>query len=281
MPYCRRVLACVVAVSLTGCAVARPYVPQGGPATISRGQPIPPVDFLGNVFGLLSKLVLFNWKVANHSISPQSESHLAKYLETPNSMTEGTHFSLNEYAPGRALKRLVKNRKVAWPYRLVIGLPVTLITDVLLPGRLFAGLIGGDSYNPYTDTVAIYSDLPSIALHEAGHSHDFNMRRYKGTYAFVRLVPFVDLYQEFQATDETFRHLIETGERQEEIAAYKILYPAYGTYVGAYFLFPGTSLVGALLGHIWGRTKAHERKKYYESLDKNAELLIPLRLAFG
>lgn len=275
MPCHRRVLICLVAFSLAGCAVATPYVPHGGPATISRGQSVPPADLLGNVFGLLSKIVLWNWKVANHSISPATEAHLARYLATPHSMTEGTHFSLNEYAPGRALKRLVKNRKVAWPYRLVIGLPVTLITDVLLPGRLFAGLIGGDSYNPYTDTVAIYSDLPSIALHEAGHSHDFNMRRYKGTYAFVRLVPFVDLYQEFQATDETLRHLVETGEQDEEIAAYKILYPAYGTYVGAYLLFPGASLAGALIGHIWGRTKAHDRRKYYESIGESVGVPAP------
>ena len=263
-----RGLSCAVALSLAGCAVATPYVPQGGPAEITRGQPIAPVDFVGNVFGLLSKLILFNWKVDNHAISQETESSLVAYLNSPNSMTEGTHFSLNEYAPGRALSRLLHNRKVGWPYRLLLGLPTTLVFDVMLPGRLFAGLLGGDSYNPFTDTVSLYSDLPSIALHEAGHSHDTNMRRWKGSYAAFRLVPFVDLYQEYEASDEAFRYFIETGARDHEIEAYKILYPAYGTYMGSYLPMIGGNLMGALLGHMWGRTKAHERLEYYETLDR-------------
>jgi hypothetical protein len=262
------ILAWVVAVSMAGCAVAKPYVPYGGPAEITRGKPILLVDAVGNVFGLLSKLILFNWKVDNHAVSPHTEEILAAYLQSPGSMTEGTHFSLNEYAPGRALSRLVKNRKVAWPYRLLLGLPITLITDVLIPGRLFAGLLGGDSYNPFTDTVSIYSDLPSIALHEAGHTHDFNQHRWKGTSAATRLIPLVDLYHEYEATDEALRYVIETGARREEMESYKVLYPAYGTYVGAYTFIPGGFLVGALLGHIWGRSKAHARQQFYDEFDR-------------
>ncbi len=249
-------LVCVVALSVAGCAVAQPYVPQGGPATISRGQPIPPVDLLGNVFALFSKLLFLNWKVGNHAISHETEDSLTRYLEAPNSMTEGTHFSLNEYAPSRALNRLVMNRKVAWPYRLVLGLPVTLVRDVLLPGRLFAGLVGGDSYNPFTDTVSLYSDLPAIALHEAGHARDSNRRRLKGSYAALRLVPFVDLYQEYQATKEAIDYLQRTNDLAGERSAYHVLYPAYGTYVGAYVFPPIGTIGGAVLGHVVGRSKA-------------------------
>lgn len=261
-------MVCMVAISLTGCAVATPYVPQGDHATVTRGRPIPPVDFVGNVFGLLLKLILWNWKVDNHAISQATESSLVAYLDSPNSMTEGTHFSLNEYSPGRALSRLVHNHKVAWPYRLLLGLPITLVFDVVLPGRLFAGLLGGDSYNPFTDTVSIYSDLPSIALHEAGHAHDTNKRRWKGSYAAFRLVPFVDLYQEYEASDAAFHYFIETGAQAQEIEAYKILYPAYGTYMGSYLPIIGGNLVGALIGHGWGRTKAHEQLEYYHELDR-------------
>jgi hypothetical protein len=155
---------------------------------------------------------------------------------------------------------------VAWPYRLLLGLPITLIVDVLLPGRLFGGLIGGDMYNPYTDTVSIYSSHPAVGLHEAGHVHDFNSRKYKGTYALIRLVPFVDLYQEYLATDEAINHLIELDEREQELAAYKVLWPAYGTYVGSYVPFPGVAILGAIVGHVAGRAKAHERAKLYESI---------------
>ena len=262
-----RGLTYVVALSLMGCATTTPYIGQGPHPQMTRGRPIPIVDFLGNVFALPAKLILFHWKMDNHAISERTESYLVRYVDSPLSVTEGTHFSLNEYAPGRAFKRLMHNRKVAWPYRLLLGFPITLITDVLLPGRLFAGLLGGDSYNPYTDTVAIYSDLPAVALHEAGHAHDFNGRRFKGTYSLVRIIPFVDLYQEYRATDEAVDHLIQIGDRQEELAAYKILYPAYGTYAGTYLLLPGGSLVGAFVGHIFGRMKARDRAKYYQRLD--------------
>ena len=77
----------------------------------------------------------------------------------------------------------------------------------------------------------------------------------------------MNLYQEFQATDEALRHFIETGERGQELAAYKMLYPAYGTYVGGYIPFPGTSIVGAAVGHVWGRLKARSQAKYYQQLD--------------
>ena len=214
-----RNMALGLALLLAGCSTTTPYVGQGPHPQITRGHLLPVVDFIGNVFALPIKLILFTWRVDDHTVPADTEAYLVRYIDLPASQTDGTHFSLNEYAPGRALKRLTTNRKVAWPYRLLIGLPVTLLVDVLLPGRLFAGLVGGDMYNPYTDTVSIYSSHPAIALHEAGHVDDFNSRRYKGTYAFVRLIPFVDLYQEYVATDEAVTHLVETGERQQELAA--------------------------------------------------------------
>ena len=267
--------ACVLALS--GCATtAPPYAGQGPHPQISRGGCLPPIDFIGNIFALPTKLILFNWKMDNHAVSADTERYLVNYVELPESVTDGTHYSLNEYNPGLALGRLIHNRKVAWPYRLLLGLPVTLIADVLIPGRLFAGLLTGDSYNPYTDIVSIYSDLPSVALHEAGHSHDFNKRRHKGTYAAMRLIPFVDLYQEYQASDAAIDYLVKTEDHAQELSAYKILYPAYGTYVGGYFLIPGGGLIGALLGHFVGRSRAYERERFYRKFDQANEQSTPL-----
>jgi hypothetical protein len=279
----RRTVALFLALIVAaGCATTPPpYVGQGPHPQITRGKPIPPVDFIGNVFGVLMKIVLWDRRVDNHSISAETESYLVRYIEAPVSNTDGTHFSLNEYAPGRALSRLARNKKVAWPYRLIIGLPVTLIIDVLLPGRLFSGIVGGDMYNPYTDTVAIFSDHPAILLHEAGHADDFNDKRFKGTYALIRIIPFVDLYQEFQASDEAFSFLIETADHEQEVAAYKILFPAFGTYIGGYSYLPGGSLIGALVGHIVGRLKAGERKRHYEQLSREAAPAAPAAASTG
>ncbi len=260
----RRFSSFLLAVLLTGCAATPPpYIGQGPHPQITRGQPIAPIDGIGNVFAVLTKLILWNWKMDNHDISSETERYLVQYVDLPQSNTDGTHYSLNEYNPGLALSRLVKNKKVKWPYRLLLGFPVTLVVDVLIPGRLFAGLLTGDMYNPYTDTVSIYSDLPSVALHEAGHSHDFNKQKYKGSYALISIIPFVALFQEYNASKQAFNYLIDTQDHPQEIAAYKILYPAYGTYVGSCVPFPGASLAGALAGHLIGRTKANTKQKQY------------------
>lgn len=246
------VIVYLVAASLVGCATTVPYVGQGPHPQITRGRPVPIVDFLGNVFGLLSKLVLWEWKVDQHWVSEDTERYLVRYIDAPETLTEGTHYSLNEYAPGRYLKRLWHNRKVAWPYRLLIGLPLTLFFDVLLPGRIF----GGDHYNPYSDTVSLYSDHPAVALHEAGHSHDVNKRRYKGTYAFIRRLVIVALFQEYKASEEAINGLEKMNASREVCSSYDILYPAYGTYVGNVFV-PGGFVIGAVIGHIFGRIDSH------------------------
>ncbi len=250
--------------SSAGCATTVPYTGVGPNPQLERGAPFPPIDALGNILALPGKLILWSWKFDNHYISPEVEAKLVNYLHNRQlPALQEAKFQLNEYNPAQDLSRLIKNHYVAWPYRLLIGLPVTLVSDVLLPGRLFPW---GDYYNPYTNTVHLYSDHPAISLHEAGHAHDFAERKFKGTYAASRLIPFVDLYQEFQATDEAINYLIETGDRETELRAYKILYPAYSTYIGGY-LFPPFGVGLVVFGHIYGRMKARERREFYERMD--------------
>ena len=245
---------CLSVLVAAGCATAVPYTGVGPSWQLERGAPVPPVDFLGNVLSLPAKLLLWSWRFNLHSISPETEQTLTAYLQARDLPTlRRAKFRLNEYNPAQDLSRLVKNHDVAWPYRLLLGLPLTLAFDVVLPGRLFPW---GDYYNPYTNTVHLYSDHPAIALHEAGHAHDFASRRHKGTYAVLRLIPFVDLYQEHRATQEAIGYLREIHDQPAELAAYKILYPAYGTYVGGYLFPPIGTLGGALLGHAAARAGA-------------------------
>lgn len=225
---------------------------------------MPLIDGLGNVFGLPAKLVLWSWKMDNHAISPSTEDVLIAYLDSPRhpAVLNDAHFRLNEYRPLDDLKRLWKNRHVAWPFRLVLGLPTTLIFDVLLPGRL----LGGDHFNPFNNTVYLYSDEPAVALHEAGHAADFSTQRLKGVYATMRLLPGVDLFQEYMATEDALHHFVLTKDRQGELRAYRLLYPAYGTYLGSY-LMPYGNFAGALVGHVWGRLKASHRARFYRLTD--------------
>jgi hypothetical protein len=269
-------VAVVLAVT-TGCATTVPYVGQGPHPQLERGQPIPPIDILANLLALWPKLLLLDWRFANHEISGATEQHVINYLAFTASTVPAladTKFRLNQYRPLQDLARLVNNRHVAWPYRLLVGLPATLILDVALPGRLFPW---GDYYNPWTNTVHLYSDHPAVALHEAGHASDIGRRHFKGTYAAIRLVPFVDLYQEAQATDEAITFFIETGEQQQEVDAYKILYPALGIYAGQYMFIFGGTILGAMIGHMYGRAKAYDRARAYEQGGGQGPRTTPVR----
>lgn len=161
----------VVALLVSGCAYHAPYVGQGAHPQITRGASLPPLDFIGSALALPSKLILWNWQFANHNISAQTEDVLVDYLDARKLPAfEDTAYRINQYSPVQDLRALTRNKHVAWPYRLLIGLPITLIYDVVLPGRLFPW---GDYYNPYTNTVHLYSDDATVALHEAGHAYDF------------------------------------------------------------------------------------------------------------
>jgi hypothetical protein len=123
-------------------------------------------------------------------------------------------------------------------------------------------VIGGDHYNPFTNTVHLYSDVQGIAVHEAGHSKDFARRRYKGTYAAFYLLPVTPLWYEAIATNDALSYLRVEGTLSDEQAADRILYPAYGTYVGNSlgYAVPAWGnplyIVGVVGGHVAGRIQA-------------------------
>jgi len=256
---------CAALLLMAGCATATPYIGQGPHPQIVRGAPNPLIDGLGNLLGVPSKIVLWSWKIDNHAVSAETERALVEYLDSPSAPAHwgDTRFRLNQYAPLDDVHRLIINHHMSWPFRLLLGLPVTLIYDVVLPGRL----VGGDHYNPFTNTVHLYSDDAAVTLHEAGHADDFAKQSYPGLYAAIRLLPIVDLYQEYVATDTAITYLIAKQDRETELHAYRILYPAYGTYVGAY-IPPYGSFAGALVGHVLGRSKAHSRARMYAALDQ-------------
>ncbi len=245
-------------LSASGCSTLKPndYEQYGyhGTSAVQKGKRILPVDIIGNIFGVFEKLILWNWKVERHNITADTQQAIDAYLKERGQNLGNVDIELNRYAPQDEFKRLFHNKGVKWPYRYTLGLLSVLIIETLLVGRIF----GGDHYNPFTHTVHLYSDLPSVALHELGHANDFSRRRYRGSYALFGIVPFVDLYQEWQATHETFDYVRAEKRRSTEIEAYKILYPAYGTYVGTYI---GSPIIGAIVGHIWGRIKAHRLEK--------------------
>lgn len=232
---------------------------RAGEAQIERGKPQALVDGLGHyLFSLPSKLILFNWDVENHNISPATEQLMVQYLE--DNALKGVKVRLNQYAPGGEWSRLVRNRSVGGFWRYTFGvLSVTFYT--IWPGRLF----GGDHYNPYTNTISLYSDHSAIVLHEAGHAKDFAEKEWKGMYSFIGLFPLVSLYHEAEASGDALGYMIDKKLIDTERDAYKVLYPAYCTYIGGEardildWFSLGNELIylGAVIpGHIIGRIRS-------------------------
>lgn len=244
-----------LAVALSGCTTLRQdqYAEFGykGEPVVEEGMRIIPLDWLGNLLGVFSKIILWNWKVKRHRILEDTEDAIDGYLKDQQPVLGDLSVQLNRYAPHDSWRRLFTNKGVKWPYRYTLGFFSVLLLDTLLISRIF----GADRYDPFTHTVHLYSDLPSVALHELGHAKDFGQRRYRGSYALFRIIPFADLYQEGKATDYAFEYVRAQKMIEREIESYKVLYPAYGTYAGGY-LFGYGSILGALIGHVWGRSEA-------------------------
>jgi hypothetical protein len=290
-------IALLALLALAGCATT-PYrfaddgeteltlALQPDEPQVERGRPIAWVDGLGHYFfSLPSKLILLNWRVNDHDVTPEVQQALEEYLRV-NGLCN-TKVRLNQYAPGGEWRRLVRNREMPGFWRFTVGaLAVSFYT--IFPERLLAGFPfvgGGDHYNPYTNTLSIYSGHRAIALHEGGHARDFAdqaNRHWKGIYAGVRAIPLLGLpfalWQEAVASSDALSWMLATGDSRLSRSGYRILYPAYGTYLGgtaqtaAAFFVNGWILYAiqygvVVAGHVTGQTRALFVRERAEGLE--------------
>lgn len=255
-------------VLLTGC-VAAPYrsgtrsdyylsrrLPDLQDEQIERGQRRPILDTAGWIVGIPSKILLWNSRVDNHNISAETELAIAQYLA--DNELDQVKVRLNQYAPLDEWRRLTRNDAVGAPWRYSLG-TLSVAGDAIFPGRFW----GGSHYNPFTNSIHLYSDLSAEALHEGGHAKDFARRKYKGPYAAAyAILPGVPLWHEAVATNDALSYLNDRGTYEEQRDAYELLYPAYGTYlggaVGDWVGPPGVAYFSGVIGaHVLGRIKSH------------------------
>jgi hypothetical protein len=244
---------------------------------IEWGQPRPILDGVGWVFGIPSKIILWDRRIDNHRISAETEAAISEYLAA-NDLTS-VKVRLNQYAPRDEWRRLVANDAVAPGWRYTFG-TLSWLGDAIFPGRLF----GGDHYNPYTNTVNIFSDVPAIGLHESGHAKDWARRKYKGTYAAAYMFPVAPLWHEAVATRDALAYIEATGSPDDQQEAARILYPAYGTYVGGAVgnFVPGAGLLpyasAVVGGHVSGRIRgrlAAQRVRERQQIESDETLMEP------
>ncbi len=232
----QKLVGIVLVAVTTGCATT-PYTPSRCSETelmplranerqIERGNPHAFLDGFGSwVLGLPSKVTLLSTRVDNHDVSPETEAALTRYLEA-NGLCD-VKVRINQYAVPGEWSRLFRNRNVSGFWRYTLGI-LSMVNYTILPQRAF----GGDNYNPYTNTISIYSDLESVALHEGGHAKDFAGREWKGAWAAFGSLPLASLWLEGIASSDAVSYLRSRGETQGEKAAYPLLYGAYSTYIG-------------------------------------------------
>jgi hypothetical protein len=246
-------LALAAAMLGAGCASTRvaktesaALVPQ-----VERGQPRKFVDGVGWVLGIPEKVLLWDRRAENHHVSAETEQSVVEYMAA-NGM-ESTKVRINQYAPGDEWRRLAANKSVGAGWRYTFGALRTLGYTVF-PGRL----IGNDGYNPYTDTVSIYSDIPALAMEQAGHAKIVRGQAQPGTYATVFSLPVLALFPEKRAKDDVLEYVAWDGGPAAEAAAMRTLYPQYGTEIGGEIgafvpgLDPLLTLAGAGVGHAVG-----------------------------
>jgi hypothetical protein len=231
---------------------------------LERGRPLPPLDLLNHwLLSLPTKLLLLNWDLLDHRLEPEGELILRHYLELNG--LRSVKVRHNDYAPIDEFRRLTRNTDVGWPYRYTLGM-ITWLRYTLFPDRLFAGVPiigGGDHFNPFSNTIHVYSSDVAVLIHEAGHAKDYLEHDSRGTsFALARLVPFIDLLQEGRASADAIRYLQCIREPHRELHAYRTLIPAYSTYIAGYFeggLIVFLPVVAA--GHVSGRLQAWRREK--------------------
>jgi hypothetical protein len=251
--------------------VEKQWVIAADEPQIERGRPNWLVDGLNHYFfSLPSKILLWNWQLLDHRLPDENARVLEHYLAL--NQLRGVKIRHNQYDPLAEFWRLRRNREVGAGYRYTLGL-IGWLRYTLFPDRLFAGLplIGvGDHFNPFSNTVHVFSSDVTVLLHEAGHAKDYTQHERKGTsFALFRLVPGIDLLQEARASNDAIRFLYCIRELEGELRAYRVLIPAYSTYIAGYI--PGglqVTLPVVLAGHVTGRVQsARRRRRTYQELE--------------
>ena len=188
---------------------------------VEYGMERPLLDSAGWVIGIPRKLLLWDRRADNHAVSGATVGEVVRYLEYRG--LDGTVVRVNQYAPGKEWKRLVSNHRVSPGWRYTVG-SLKWLQYTLLPGRLF----GRDQYNPYTNSLYLYSDMPTMGLAESAYAKDIDQRNQPGTYAAVQELPLVALWHETVATDEVLHYVSIRGSSEQIQKVRHDLYARYG-----------------------------------------------------
>ncbi len=216
---------------------------------VERGHRRPIIDGVGWVLAIPRKVLLWDSRANNHNVTDATVCEVANYLEYRGLVD--TKVRVNQYAPADEWRRLVNNRQIGPGWKYTAG-TLKWLGYTFVPGRLF----GNDEYNPFTNSIYLYSDMPTMGLAEAAYAKDVSQRNRPGTYAVVQSLPIVALWHETLATEEVINYVSIQGSTEQIEKVRHDLYSRYGLETAgtvSQVLPDGSglfSLVGAVSGHV-------------------------------
>ncbi len=233
---------------------------------IRCGRPNQLLDGTGWVFGIPRKLLLWDRRVDNHAVSDETSDWIAQYAETRG--LEGLCVRVNEYDPLDEFHRLRMNQTVAPGWRYTFG-TMRVVGYTLVPGRIF----GGDQYNPFTNSVYIYSDVPALAVEATAYADDVRSRSWPGTYAAVNELPLVSIWHETVNTKDAARFVEQRGTKEQQEDGLRVLHSNYGSTVAlAVGAGPIAQIGAAVAGQFTGTFQASRlHKAYAEESDADSD----------
>lgn len=225
------------------------------PVAVNFGSPNKALDGLGWLVGLPVRILTLKWNASNHHVSDETVAKLKTYLRE-NDITD-VYVAVNEYDPKGQWQRLRENDHISPVWRYSIG-ALSCVTYSIFPYRI----IGGDEYNPFTNTLNLTSDVPAMLLSEAAYAKDVRSRKLPGAYATVNILPIVSLWRQSLAASDVVGYARFHDDWEGEKEVYCFLYPHIGATTfgpAAHFVpvaGPFLSTGGAIVGHVVGRTTA-------------------------
>ncbi len=261
----------------TGCQSMHHTETASNDPQFECGNRRPIVDAVGWTFGIGERISLWHWRAGNHHISPETQADIAAYMERNN--LDDVKVRINQYDPAGEWTRLTQNDAMHPGWRYTFG-TLSWLGYTVFPGRIF----GGDDYNPYTNSIYVYSDIPSIGISEAAYAKDVHQRKHPGLYAFSQGIPGLNLIHENKAVNETLDDTLAYGDTDDLKEVYEVLYPRIGGTTGgaidSYVTLGNTNgifgLGGLLAGHAIGRRNSSQvTDDYIAQLRQQRHIILP------
>jgi len=158
---------------------------------------------------------------------PREEAQKAvkAYLETSD--LESAVVRMGHSRVGEDLKRLFFDKNVrksrSFIGRLLFGLPRTLL------GSLATKLLRLDDYNPFTNTVHIYSNVQALARKQLARAKFFQDKKMPTLHALAGYVPHLNIHQDYKVG----RIAREAAPENERSQTGRYLVPDYALGLGA------------------------------------------------